>query len=878
MKKFAKIIIVLVALALCLCSAYTPTITSSLRLAPANDNQGYNYTAPMQDSTQFESEAVGTYDLADWNYPSDSRLDSQQVSINSNGIFHDQTYPNRTLTNAELNDRTPYAIVTKYKDTSANGGFTTSAITLPANGYYKVQVDYHLKNQTGASVNAFGTFYLNDKALKLNEQGWNTATYFVKTDLLTDGTVEPKLYFGAELENAIGSIYFDNFRITAINAAEFAQHNAENYINLTLDNEYELVKSFDNTSFSNSNNASSNSISDASIRTASIPGTLGFNEQQHNFYNKDGKEDDKVMLIAANNSNAVLDLNDYTLQVKSNEVYMFQFYSIATSSPDFSGFYFVVDPTEATVENATKEIIKASYLQIGNLSSQKYHNGWQLNTIFWVGGHDDQDFNLGFSLAKDDAVNTGWACIDDFKIYRVSGDYAQNNASATGVHSYNNLNTNTEPTIANGYFELGTASSISNPTYPYPLKVQDWFEIENFNNNGIVNLNRWYNQFGNKPNLLPNMPTANNNIYMMHNLTATNNVVASPAFTLTAGETNTISFDAYTTVYDAYARIFTADTNEDGELSSPVYIGNAINISVNRWGHYEFTIAEDQLAVSRSYYLMFEMNGIGYTYIDNVTKPDYTTNDATKREIDLSKPLTLESIWEYSDSNLTHVFDQGSLTITNENGCQATIKNTFAYNLTKDLYYEFIITASGHDAYLNLSDYEGLLSVDSTDKDEYKLYLKVENITAPLFQIILGSTDEDNHNVVGTITIDNIQVNQIEQADFEEARSANTENSHTLFLTENEADEETDDTQNNDSDETSFFGKNWWYLIPSLITAIAAILAITAFLLRKIKFEKHITQKHTSYARDMRLKQQHNKIVAQKAAKVDNVIDETHSN
>ncbi|MBQ7973452.1 MAG: hypothetical protein IJ295_00650, partial [Clostridia bacterium] len=90
--------------------------------------------------------------------------------------------------------------------------------------------------------------------------------------------------------------------------------------------------------------------------------------------------------------------------------------------------------------------------------------------------------------------------------------------------------------------------------------------------------------------------------------------------------------------------------------------------------------------------------------------------------------------------------------------------------------------------------------------------------------------------------------------------------------------EETEEDTSTETTDNNFFGENWWYLIPSLITAFALLLGITAFLLRKIKFDKHITKKTTSYARDMRLKNQRNKIVAQKAAKVDNVTDEPQNN
>ena len=41
-----------------------------------------------------------------------------------------------------------------------------------------------------------------------------------------------------------------------------------------------------------------------------------------------------------------------------------------------------------------------------------------------------------------------------------------------------------------------------------------------------------------------------------------------------------------------------------------------------------------------------------------------------------------------------------------------------------------------------------------------------------------------------------------------------------------------------------------WYIVPSIIMAAAILLALTMWFIRKIKFNRHIGQKHTSYARD----------------------------
>ena len=96
-------------------------------------------------------------------------------------------------------------------------------------------------------------------------------------------------------------------------------------------------------------------------------------------------------------------------------------------------------------------------------------------------------------------------------------------------------------------------------------------------------------------------------------------------------------------------------------------------------------------------------------------------------------------------------------------------------------------------------------------------------------------------------------------------------------MTVAEADDEaTDDTD--ESGQNNFFGENWWYLIPTLITAIAILIAVASFLWRRLKFDKHVTANNTTYARDVKIKNTHKKIVAQKSAKVDNIKDETSNN
>ncbi len=881
MKKITKIITLVAAFALCLFSACSPVVASALlKLAPA-ENQGYNFTAPTQSNNTFISESVDDYDLSNWTKPSDNYLDSQKVTVAENSKLHDITYPYTTLSNAELKGRTTsHIITTNTKNMPANGCYTTNGISLPANGYYVVEIEYCLKDQTKITnttgKNAFGTFYLNDRAITLNAHYWHTETFYIHTDLLEKATITPELYFGSRDEKALGAIYFSKFTINAVNEAKFkaSVFNNDNslkikpnaYIDFSKNDEYRLVKAFTNSDFHGNNYTSGASDNDVSV--ANIPGRLGFSDTQHYFYNKDGSTSASVMLLEANNNNPILELNNYTLEPKPHEVYMLQFYSIATAASDFTGFYFNIIPTENKENTSAHNVV--------TITGDKYHNGWQLNTIFFVAGYDlHQSYNFSFRLASGSEKATGWACIDDFKIYQVSGDYAANNASSTGVHDTYDLNKDTEPDIANAYFDLGTASKITQTTYPYPLKATSW--LTNIDDNGIVNIdnNLWHETFGANPGKFNT--NNNNNIYMMRNNSARHNVLVSPALTTTAGETAHITFDAYSNpTSKTKVNFVTASTNDEGNLVDVVVLGS-LNINAGKWEHYSFNINENTYAANRSYYLQFIMDGIGYTYIDNVNKPDQAATAGESDTIDLANPLTVDTIWR-TDTTAELIINNGKLTAQNTDGRKTVIENSFAYNLTKDSYYEFTINAQGNDAYFSLKGYDGLLAVDSNDASEYKLYVKAGDSTTPTFQITLGSNQDETNNIVGKLTINSIEVKTVEEADFNSAKENSTiEGSHKLCVTQTEANEE-ETTTETEPEDNSFFGQNWWYLIPTLITAIATLLAITAFLLRKIKFEKHITKKHTSYARDMRMKNQQNKIVAQKAAKVDNISNESQSN
>ena len=881
-------------------------VNSLATLMPADDSK-FQHEVPTQSDTLFTSQPVGTYDLADWKNPTDPYLDSQQVTQSNNSEFNNK-HADYTLTNLPAN-REPHVIATNTPNMPAKGAYIiSSAITLSANAYYMVEVDYCVvempqdKNQTRTS--AFGTFYVNNHAITLlpKKQSWNRATFYIQTDKLETATITPELYFGSRNQDAIGSIYFDKFSVTAVNQGKFDAeienlNNPLNFIDFTNEDAYQLAaEEFENTDFTPSYTTGTAESSNQ-IATSKLPKKLGFQDDKRTVFHKDGMTGD-VMLIMAYQSNASLTLEKYTFQPRPHEVYMFQFYSLATSATDFNGFYFMIGNTAE---------------QITNLDDYPYHNGWQLNTIFFEAGHDlYQEYELSFTLTTNSTAATGWACIDEFRIYKVNGSYAANNASALGVHDFYNQNSDSTTdsdgntitaSVANGYFELGTAAdtvTTKGSSYPYPLVADEW--ETNVNTNGIVNLHAtlWDSRFGEHPGAIDgNRYDSNNHVYMMHNSSRAINLVTSPSLTTTIGSTTYVSFDAYgknTSAVRAY--IFTADTDSDGNTTNEIVLGDIIQINDNSWHHYEFAIIDGAYATAHTYYLRFEMTGIGYAYIDNVrttTDGPYQFSSAeqtTSTVVDLTNPLTIGGLWKATDEFTSFYCDvaKNGITFGNIDQQKTVIKNTFSYNLVADDYYEFVIEAHGKNAYLGFSNYDGLLEVtkDTRNPDTifaYKLYLQPSSdATSVNLQITLGyvaADDEDDDDAVkladGEIFISSINVTSITEDEFNDVKNNADDNDRIKILSLSEEDDSNSDTADDDTNNNFWdaLNENWWYLVPTLITAIALLLAIGTFLFRKVKFEKHITKKTTSYARDMQLKNQRNKIVAQKAAKVDNVIDET---
>jgi hypothetical protein len=731
---------------------------------------------------------------------------------------------------------------------------------------------------------------------------WQTAYFFVKTDLLESAnytvTVGARLGGNNEFN---GVAYFDNFQCWAVSSTLFdTTYNNEKFkwnekIDLTNKQiETEHGGQYPQKVWYNGNTAPNTleyrdyfqtvpvigqGISTLGISNNAIPAALRFADKANFLHTEDGTPHE-VMLVATNMSySGITTKKETNFKPKPHEVYAIQFYVTGAAT----SYYF-------RIGNEYTAITAGAY---------PYHNAWQFCTFFITGdaidSADKDGIVLGFYVGKPDSSigEQGWMAIDGFSVTRVSGGYASSNSSADSV----NLNKREDSSSpANAYFDKGRAADIYtngqiNTKYPYPLTADSW-TVQNTGNfiNGIMNTK--HTSFGDIPNpgQIPGKE-ADNNIYMMRNFEAVTNAVATPSFTTTAGETTYISFDAQVRaiVQGANAKKATAVVRYTESVSGQtIELGRiSINEGAN-WQRYQFGIAESALAVARTVELIFEINGSSMVlFMDNISVS--TTASAAGGEIFSIHPLKTAGAWT-ADTGFTYYKTDSGILFENEDGKYTTLTNALSYSAADATYYKLTVTVRGDAdyAHIYINGYDGRMSIIkktnafSSIFTDYTLYFYNSTAMELTLKIDLGKIDdpddEDEQNLVpAKIYITKLELTAIEEDEFttakEEVDAAAAAEDTTItkaILTTQAETEETPAGEVKEPDlaaESDFFGKNWWYLIPTLITAIAIVTALAGYLFRKLKFNRHITMKGTSYARDVKIEEARKNIKAVKAVK-----------
>ena len=402
----------------------------------------------------------------------------------------------------------------------------------------------------------------------------------------------------------------------------------------------------------------------------------------------------------------------------------------------------------------------------------------------------------------------------------------------------------------------------------------------------------------------------NNNIFMMQNVGETRQTLSSNAFALTPTATTQISFDVSTIHERAHGMYFWAVVELDGREVSRINLSRRPMEGNNRqvitpWENFTFGIREGtgSREVRVSFLLGTESrpSNSSIAFIDNVNVTTVAPATTFDSFVNLSDATLFEDAYGNSLSFVTDDpagiqarVQDGVLSLETRGFRDARAWNTITENLTAGGFYEYRLTLSiylthqvvnGQIQYFerkNLGWDEDNNPILEPDDADYGVNISLEGFDGGFMNMkpqylrempnaeggfatlsffvrsdsalplaLTFSFANDYRMVHAQVAIRSMELVTIDEADFNLAAASLEEDPYNRQIAiMSESDPFEDD--GNDDDDTGGF--NWgdidFLLIPSIIMAVALIVALVGFGIRRMKFKKHISKGNTSYARD----------------------------
>jgi hypothetical protein len=527
------------------------------------------------------------------------------------------------------------------------------------------------------------------------------------------------------------------------------------------------------------------------------------NFKERNYFYTQNGGTSNVLLLKTADNYQGYDFSS-NLKLNYNDIYLISFYSITPND-----FYLKFGDTYTTIETDPAD---------------KRHNGWQLNTFIVYGNtltNPKDGYKVGFYVGRDDmpVSSPSWVAISDFAAQKITNDYANASAATVLVSSNNEFADITSTSLLNyavnqAYHEEESA--------PVPTVT-----IKNY--------------------------SLNNNVFMLQDGTIT-----AAGYTTATNSDNFLSFD-----YFAVKKL--TATIKSGEIEIKTLELSSTN---GQWFKFEINLNENATASSKSITITFKASDTP-AFFDNF-------KFAAKSLTQNYDTIQLGSITErFSFDTPNLIVNPANIYIYNTpNVTSSTIKKNFPDTISAEHWYKYSIKAFGSNATLSVSGYNEQLLISqspSSTASEYVFYLYASADGSLQLLINLGVIfDADGNEITihepveSDITIESISLTSITETQFEEARLQ--DNAKAVILSV-KTDSETDDPAGNTADENDFFGKNWWYLIPSLLTSISIILTLVLYLVRKSKFNAHITRADTSFIKDKEIEKNQKALLKAKKKK-----------
>ena len=782
-------------------------------------------------------------------------------------------------------------VITKH---DAKYGYrTNSPIKMDADSRYMVTVYVYTATDAGiASIYLYdneGEEFSSFKGIN-SHNDFTAYTFFVKTN----NTQSLELTLGLYLEGA-GSVLFDNIHVEKLSESEYdfvksstptntykEINKVDNIVaNYFVNNDNELENTEDNTDKSSFDEIESGN---KTIRPITVD-------------DSDGNYTKALLLKNPEKEFAQYSTKKDFLTFDKNTIYRVSF-NVKTKNLDGTAFLKLVRTDIAKKDyeknNYSEDLNKTIKITSNTYSSTEESVSNDYKTYsFLINSHPSQSvsYQLIIGLGIDDeSLTSGEMYVSGIEISKIN--YSDFNSASTGsgnekinlvdAYDYDNA----KIFLANGEFDAFKIADYNNPMPATPISW-DVTTGKHTQEYGVINEN-------------------NDNVLMMHNLQADTLSYKSASKNLEAKSYHKFEVDVKTLNAPLKLSLVTKKDDTEVELSS-------ITVSSNSWQTVTLLIYTGYQPVDVSLKLTLTSSADAYAYVDSA-KFDYPSNTYSTVEeqykathsstytvvTDLTKLLETSSTENFatptyfSANKVAGVEKAGIITLdpqhanhldeviysaedleqftslapNNVLGIRATedvyytMKSNIGYKLTtgEDKYYKITVSVftqnidtnnkeidkSTIGASIKLSGFDDTFTkIQSQGRwTNYTFYIKPNSDITTYIELSIGDAETV---AKGDVFFGNIEfVENVSSDEFNNATSSLT--TKIITKTTEPEDNKEEETETTKEDNTN---KNLWlYLIPSILTAAAIIIAVVGIAVRKIKWKKPTKKTKNVYDRN----------------------------
>jgi len=787
---------------------------------------------------------------------------------------------------------------------TVNYGYrTSSAFTLSADSKYMISVDVF----TAHNANIGGLYLYNSEddtvyssIRNINSYNdWTTYYFFVSTN----NTESLSLKLGMYLEGA-GTILFDNIGAFQLNDNQYVtqianlpinryaeESNADHVISNYVVSGSKLVNSLDTLdthSFVESNRYESD------VDNMDMTSTT----------NSDGENSFALKIANTKDSASYVSYStdDDFINVEQNKTYRV---SVNVKTTNLSGNANLKLVQTNLEDNETA--VDSDIIKITSNTSNNVKNNYTTYS-FYIKGHPKKDvsYKLVAGLGDSNTLTTGEFYISNVEISQVTHSAYANASSTTsktidlvtkGSKDYSYANSTTM--LANGAFD---AIEINDSINAYPATPSSWtVEADDTANQvyGVINTQSTaFNTLSNKNTsvLINPYENKNENVLMMYTEDGAALSYTSSTKSLQTNSYHRFDIDVQTQNSPVKLSLVTTKDSKEIELT-------AVNVPVTgakNWQTVSLYIYTGYQSVDVSLKATLASESYGYAYLDNAkfdsnvapTADEFnaiSSSDFTAK-CDMSDFSSSKDLYSHNenesvkfdivnlDSDLSNIIydtehvnnfasldNRNVLMINAYNDTNYTLTSNIGFKFEASKYYKVSIKAYTQNIQANDSSVDtsllgaGIKLSGYTDSfthiisdnvwTTYTFYVYSETETTSYLELSLGNEDAGSK---GYVFFGDIEVN----ADITETEyNAKTNSSTVKVLKTESTSEDTNSDTNTDEEPTS--NNTWIYLIPSLLTALAIIIAIVGVTLRKVKFKKRTKKTKTAYDRNKTVSKQY---------------------